>query len=123
MKDKRMKDQRIENNGREARRLMNGNIIQWFILAVVAGGFSFGGATFISKDTSDIKIRTAELEQKIETLRSVGTLDRYRLEEKYDNLKEDIKELKEEFRKYQEEQRAVNKTLMNTMRKILEKQK
>ena len=103
------------------------NGLQWIIVALLAGGFSIGGIKFVNKDTSDsiatLDKRSAVIEQKVRSLETINDVKEQAMNEKLQDIKEDVAELKDEFKKFQEEQRTVNKSLMNTMRKLLEKQK
>ena len=103
------------------------NGLQWLIVALIAGGFGIGGTKFVNKDTSDsiatLDKRSAVIEQKVRSLETINDVKEQAMNEKLQDIKEDVSELKDEFKKFQEEQRAVNQTLMKTMRKLLEKDK
>ena len=122
------KEERNNDIGRNGRRLINSTqLIQWLILGLIAGGFSIGGISFVNKDTADtissLKVRSAVIEQQVRAIQNIDGVKEKRIDEKFQELRDDINELKKQLEEYQKEQRAVNKNLMNTLRKILDKQK
>lgn len=115
------RDQRVDNDGRGSRKLLNmDRIAQYLVIFLVTGGVSVGGIQFVKQGTVDtlatLKTEHLLLKQQMNHIKDLDTLGD-------ESVQKQINSIQKELSEFKEDQKATNVEMMKKLEEILKESK